>query len=114
MTILLTWLALLLTPSALILLWMAADSWLARREDDKRRAEQGQLVDTEWLAVLAATETTPIFAEALGREPAPRPGGRAVIALAADRLSDLIEARPELEPISLAAQVRAALRSNAQ
>lgn len=62
MTTILIWLALWLTPTALIFAWLAADSWLARREDQKRRAEQDREVTPEWLRLLAATDT-PIFAE---------------------------------------------------
>ena len=61
MSILLTALAIYLTPTALVLAWIEADSYLARREEDKRRAEQDRTVDAEWLAVLAATEETPIY-----------------------------------------------------
>lgn len=61
MTLLLTALAIVLTPTALVLAWVEADSYLARREEDKRRAEQEREVDDEWLAVLAATEETPIY-----------------------------------------------------
>lgn len=59
------WLALWLTPTALIFAWIAADTWLAvraDRADEARRIEQERQVTPEWLAVLAATDT-PIFAE---------------------------------------------------
>lgn len=49
-----------LLPSALVVLWIAADRWLDRREAEKR-AEQDRQVSAEWLAVLAATEPTPIY-----------------------------------------------------
>lgn len=62
MTALLWTAALWLTPSALIVLWLVADSWLDGREDEKRRVEQSREVGSEWLAVLAAVDT-PIFAE---------------------------------------------------
>lgn len=49
-----------LLPSALVVLWIAADRWLDRREAEKR-AEQDREVSAEWLALLAATETSPIY-----------------------------------------------------
>ena len=55
------WLALWLVPTALIFAWLAADSWLARREDERRRAEQDREITPEWLAILAATEPTPVY-----------------------------------------------------
>lgn len=57
----LTVLALWCVPSALIALWIFADEFLAAREDRKRRAEQDRQVSAEWLAVLAATEPTPVY-----------------------------------------------------
>lgn len=46
-------------PIAALSLWISAS--FDRRAEDKRRAEQGRTVDAEWLAVLAATEETPIY-----------------------------------------------------
>jgi hypothetical protein len=58
---LLIFLAMSGTPVALILAWLWIDERLAERQDRRRREQQGRQVDDEWLAVLAATETTPIF-----------------------------------------------------
>lgn len=57
MTVLAIW----TVPSALFALWLAADSWLDARAEKRRRAEQGREVSPEWLAILAATEPTPIY-----------------------------------------------------
>lgn len=58
---LIIWLAIWLVPIALIVAWLAADSFLARREDARSRAEQDREITPEWLAVLAATESTPVY-----------------------------------------------------
>lgn len=58
---LLIWLALWLVPTALIVAWLAADSFMARREDARRRAEQDREITPEWLAVLAATEPAHVY-----------------------------------------------------
>lgn len=57
----LLFLAMVCTPVALVLVWAWLDETLAAREDARRRAAQDREVDAEWLAVLAATETTPIY-----------------------------------------------------
>jgi hypothetical protein len=51
------------TPVALVLLWLWLDELLADREDRRRRVQQDRQVDAEWFALLAATETTPIYDE---------------------------------------------------
>lgn len=48
-------------PVTLMFAWAYADEWLADRADRERRAEQDREVSAEWLAVLAATEPTPIY-----------------------------------------------------
>jgi hypothetical protein len=58
---LLIFLAMSGTPVALILAWLWIDERLAERQDRRRREQQDRQVTAEWLAVLAATETTPIY-----------------------------------------------------
>lgn len=58
----------LFTAAAII--WLASPAYVAglhfrlkldRRDQARRRAEQGREVNAEWLAILAATEPTPIY-----------------------------------------------------
>lgn len=49
-----------LTPGALIVAWCYADRWLDARHDADRTIPRPE-VTPEWLAVLAATETTPVY-----------------------------------------------------
>ncbi len=58
----LLFLAMVLTPSVLVIAWLLADEWLAVRADKKARIEQDREADAEWFALLAATET-PIYDE---------------------------------------------------
>jgi hypothetical protein len=57
----LTMLAMVVTPTALVIGWLWLDELLAARADRRRRAEQNRAVDAEWLADLAAIEPTPVY-----------------------------------------------------
>lgn len=50
-----------LTPPLLIAAYFLVDSWTERRREARRRAQQDREVTAEWLAVLAAPETGPVY-----------------------------------------------------
>jgi hypothetical protein len=61
MAAVLTMLAMVVTPTALVIGWIWADELLADRADRRRRAEQDRQADAEWMADLAAIEPTPVY-----------------------------------------------------
>lgn len=53
--------ATVLAGTAAVVGFLLVSVHLDKRAATKRRAEQGRVVDAEWLALLAATEPTPVY-----------------------------------------------------